>query len=182
MGAKEVPVPDELAVLLPEQNKRIIVIGEKAYELYPLWEGQLELVSKDIALYFDDIFNPDRKCPKCGKVVKNAVGKKIEECPVDKETLSDVRKSPVESIIGGGKVPEWIHMILDLPVEEVKSKLTLLQLKHVAAVFYLQNFSSEGLPKESQENFQKLLGMIGMGKAPSAGTEEKTEKTEPTPA
>ena len=93
-----------------------------------------------------------------------------------------MRKSPIESIIGGGKVPEWIHMILDLPVEEVKDNLTLLQLKHVAAVFYLQNFSSEGLPKESQENFEKLLGMIGMGKAPSAVAEEKTEKTEPTPA
>jgi len=173
--AKEIPIPEELSVLLPETNKKVVVIGDKAYEIFPLWEGQLEKISKDIANYFDSIFSDDRRCPKCGKVVKNAIAKKIEECPVDKEALEDMRKSPIEAILGGGKVPDWIEMVLGIPKEEIREKITFPQLKHLAAVFYQQNFSTDGLPQESRENFQKLLGMIGLGKATPAANQEETK-------
>src|SRR4030065_1486725 len=97
---KEVPIPDELKVLLPETNVAVVVVGSKAYEIFPLFEGQLEKVSKDVAKYFEEVFSPDRKCPTCGKVVKEAEMSKIVECPACKVSLDDVRKSQIEAILG----------------------------------------------------------------------------------
>jgi len=180
--AKEIPIPEELKVLLPEDNKGVVVVGDKAYEIYPLVEGQLERVSKDIAMYFETVFSMDAKCSKCNKVVKDAVKKEIDTCPACKESLVEIRKSPIEAILGGGKVPEWIEMICNVQKVEVQANMTLKQMKHFAGIFYSQNFSDEGLPEESKANFKKLLGMIGMGKeAPAENKEETKTKTTPTP-
>ena len=160
--AKEIPVPDELKVLLPETSKAVILVGSKAYEMFPLYEGQLEKVTGDIAKVYDAMFCPDRECPKCGKVVKYAIPKKIVECPDDKEWLEDVGKSPMEAILASGKVPEWIEMITEVPKTEVAATMTLNQIKHFAGKFWQQNFSDDGLPEESKANFTKLLEMIGM--------------------
>ena len=175
--AKEVPIPDELKILLPETNAATVVVGSKAYEIFPLFEGQLEKVSKDVAQYFELVFSPDRKCPKCAKVIKDAVTLKIDECPGCKVPLDDVRKSQIEAILGGGKIPEWVEMIAGVPKDDVGKGMTFNQMRHFAAVFWKQNFDDEGLPKESKENFKKLLGMIGLGeKAPAAKTTEKKKE------
>ena len=38
MGSTEkaVKVPDELKVLLPEENRMIVVVGSRAYEMFPM--------------------------------------------------------------------------------------------------------------------------------------------------
>lgn len=180
--AKQVDIPDELKVLLPEENKVVILIGSKGYEMTPMVEGQLERLTQDMAGLVSVIYNPDRKCPKCGKVYKGAVLEKLEECPEDKMALDDLRKGPIEAILGNDKVPGWIEVIIQVPKEEVKVGMTLPQIKHFAACFWKLNFSDDGLPKETQENFTKLLGMIGVptgSKAPekNAETQELTTST-----
>ncbi len=178
--AREIPVPDELKVLLPETDKAVIVVGSKGYELLPLYEGQLESVTADIAKVYDAMFSPDRKCPKCGKVVRYAIPKKIFDCPDDNEPLEDVAKSPMEAILSSGKVPKWIEMITGVPETEVKASITLKQIKHFAGLFWKQNFSDDEMPEESKANFQKLLKMIGM--APEKKEESPAAKpTEPSP-
>ena len=176
--AKQVPVPDELKILIPEPE--VVVVGEKAYEIFPLFEGQLEQISKDFSRYFAEVFNADRKCSKCGKVIKDAVVKGIDECPVAtcKAPLDDLRKSQIDAILGGGKIPEWIQMITDVPKEEVAKVMTFNQMRHFAAVFWKQNFDDTGLPEESRRNFRKLLGLMGLG---TAQAEEKKPETKSPP-
>ena len=174
--AKEVPVPDELKILIPEPE--VVVVGTKAYQIFPLFEGQLEQISKDFSRYFAEVFNSDRKCSKCGKVIKEAVVKQIDECPVCKLPLEDLRKSQIDAILGGGKIPEWIQMITEVPKEEVAKVMTFNQMRHFAAVFWKQNFDDTGLPEESRRNFKKLLGLMGLGN-PQA--EEKKAETPSLP-
>ena len=97
------------------------------------------------------------------KVVKNAMQRKILECPDDNEWLEDAAKSPIDAIIGTGKVPNWVEIITGVPATNAKAAMTLNQIKHFAGLFWKLNFSEEGLPKESKANFTKLLEMIGMG-------------------
>jgi hypothetical protein len=104
---------------------------------------------------------------------------KVSECPACQSPLDDVRKSQIEAILGSGKIPEWVEMITGVPKADVSEGMTFNQMKHFAAIFWKQNFDDEGLPKESKENFKKLLGMIGLGeKAPAAKIPETTEKKE----
>jgi len=177
--AKEIPVPDELKILLPETNKGIIVVGSKGYEIMPLVEGQLEKIMADIGSVFGSIFSMDRTCPKCGKVVKNAIPRKVTECPDDKEWLDDSSKSPVDAIISCGKVPDWVELITGVPKHDSAGSMTLNQIKHFAGLFWKQNFSDDGLPPESRENFTKLLKMIGMG--PPEKNQTKPESSAVSP-
>jgi len=163
--AKEVPVPDELKILLPELNKGVIVVGSKAYEIYPLYEGQLEKISSEIAEVMSRINSPDGQCPKCGKVVKSALPRRIFKCPDDGEDLVTMNESPMEAILKSSKIPEWVEMVTGVPKQEVAANMTFAQLKHFAGLFWKLNFSDDGMPKESLENFRRLLGMMG-------GTEE----------
>ncbi len=173
--AKEIPVPDELKILLPELAKETIVVGSKAYEMMPLTEGQLERVSNDIAAIIEKINSPHGKCPKCGKIVRNALPAKIFECPDDKASLETMNESPMEAILNSSKISQWIELITGIPSEEVKANMTFNQIKHFAGLFWKLNFSEDGLPKESKENFSNLLGMIGMG-APQQAKKEESPK------
>lgn len=154
-------IPDELRVLLPETAKKIVVVGSKVYEMYPLKEKMIERISKDIVDLLGKIASKDAKCPKCERVVISAIRQGIIECPDCKVILKSTALNPIDAILGSGKIPEWVTMATDIDkVETVE--MTLNQMKHFAGVFWAQNFSDEGLPKDSQENFQKLLEMIGM--------------------
>lgn len=170
---KELPtVPDELKVLIPEIHMKVVVIGKKAYEMYPMKEGVVEAMSKEVMEIFTKASTYDGKCVKCGKVVKDAAKREIYDCPACKIPLTDLKINPIEAVLSTGKVPEWVERILDIVKDEVK-EMTLPQMKHFAAILWQQNFSDEGLPVESAENFQKLLvsmGMVSLKKVPTAKT------------
>lgn len=168
--AKEIPVPDELKILLPDLNKGVIIVGPKAYEVYPLVEGQFERILNDFMAVMEKINCPDGQCPKCGKVLKGALPKKIWNCPDDGADLMTMNQSPIEAIVGSGKIPQWVEMITGVPKEEVAASLTLDQQKHFAGIFWKQNFSESGLPEVSKENFKKLLEMM-------TGVKEKKEQS-----
>lgn len=162
--AREVRIedlPDELKILMPETMKRIIVIGNKAYEMYPLEEGMVEAISKDIVDVFKKIGNPDAVCPKCQKIAYEAAKRGITECQDCKEPLKSLAMHPIDAILGSGKVRDWMSIATGVSKEDA-SKATINQMKHFAGVFYEQNFSDDGLPRVSSENFQKLLGMMGL--------------------
>jgi hypothetical protein len=171
--AKEIPVPEELKILLPELNKATIVVGAKAYEMFPLVEGQLERIISEIGAIMEKINSPDGQCSKCGKVVKNARPLKIFNCDDDGAPLLSVVASPIEALMGSSKIPEWVSMITALPPEEIKANMTLNQIKHFAGVFWKQNFTDEGLPAESLENFRGLLRKFG----PEKQMEQRKEET-----
>jgi len=166
--AKEIPVPEELKILLPELNKATIVVGGKAYEMLPLVEGQLERIIVEIGAIMEKINSPDGQCSKCGKIIKNARPLKIFTCPDDNEPLLTMVSSPIEALMGSAKIPEWVSMITTLTPEEIKTNMTLNQIKHFAGVFWKQNFTGDGLPPESLENFQNLLRKFGPEKPPEA--------------
>ncbi len=159
--AKEIPVPEELKILQSDLNKGVIVVGNKAYEIYPLYEGQFERILSDIMTVMEKVNCPDGQCQKCGKVVKGALPKKIFKCPDDESNLMTMNQSPMEAIVGSGKIPVWIEMITGIPKEEIQASITLDQQKHFAGLFWKQNFSEVGLPEESKANFKSLLEMMG---------------------
>jgi hypothetical protein len=73
-------------------------------------------------------------------------------------------------------------MITGVPADEAKKSMTFKQIKHFAGLFWMQNFSDEGMPEESLANFQKLLKMVGSeGKktSPAAEKEQTIEKPQP---
>jgi hypothetical protein len=173
--SKEIPVPDELKILLPDLSKGVILVGSKAYEIFPLNEGQLERITSEIAEVMEKIACPDGKCPKCEKIIKGALPRKIFKCPDDGEDLLTMNQSPVEAIITSSKVPKWVEMITGIPEEEVKANITLVQIKHFAALFWKQNFSDDGMPEESKENFAKLLKIMGPMEKKEASSAETRE-------
>ena len=165
--AKEIPIPKELEILNRELHPETVVIGSKAYEILAMPEGDLEKIIGDIVSVMDKINSPNGKCPKCGKIVENALGRGIFKCPDDEENLLTMNESPVEAIIGSSKLPKWVEVITGIPEHESKANMTYNQLRHFAGVFWKQNFSDEGLPEASLENFQKLLGMLGLRRIPT---------------
>ena len=179
---REIDVPKELEVLLPELNKGVVVIGARAYEVLPVVEGQLELIIGEIAEVLEMLDCPDGKCPKCEKVVKNARPRKIFTCPDDGEALFTMNVSPVEGVIKSSKIPKWVEMITGVPADEAKKSMTFKQIKHFAGLFWMQNFSDEGMPEESLANFKKLLKMVGPEEkktSPAAEKEQTIEKPQP---
>jgi hypothetical protein len=178
--AKEIPVPDELKILLPELNKGTIVVGDKAYEMLPLYEGQLEKIISEIVTLMEKVNCPDGRCPKCGKVVTGALPRKVFKCPDDNEDLLTMNEPAMKAIIESSRVPEWVEMITGVPKAEVKASMTLNQIKHFAGLFWKLNFGDAGMPEESQANFEKLLGMMGAEKRKEAET-SPAEKREEKP-
>ena len=177
--AKEIPIPDELKILNRDLSGKPIVVGSKGYEIFPMVEGDLERIVDDMVSVMERINSPHGKCRKCGKVVENALPMAVFECPDDKEKLVTMNESPVKAILKSSKIPAWVEIICGIPEHEVKANMTYPQMEHFAGVFWQQNFSDEGLPKESLENFQKLLGMMGMRpqEKKMAPNPEKMEET-----
>jgi hypothetical protein len=180
--AKEIDVPEELKILLPDLNKGVILVGSKAYEILPLNEGQLERIISDVTDVFEKINCPDGQCATCGKVVKLAGPRRIYKCPDDGDDLVTMNQSPVEAILKSSKVPQWVELITGVPEEEAKAHMTLNQMKHFAGVFWRQNFSDEGLPEVSRANFKKLLEMMNKGESTTPSPAEKTKSESPPPA
>jgi phage FluMu protein Com len=155
-------LPNELKVLLPETSMKVVVIGNKAYEMHPLKEKAVEKISQDIVDLLQSVGNRDARCEKCGKIWANAVSKGVLDCPECKEPLKSLAIHPIKAILSTGKIAEFVEAAIGVPKEEAR-EMTANQVRHFAGIFWEQNFSDAGLPKESRENFQKLLEMMGMG-------------------
>ncbi len=179
---KEVAIPEELQILNADLAKQVIVVGSKGYEMYPLPEGRLELIITDVTAVMQKINPPDGRCAKCERVIKDALTRKIFKCPDDGEDLLTMNQNPVDVIIKSSKIPEWVEMVTGIPRDEAGKEITLPQMKHFAGIFWKQNLSDEGLPKESLENFKNLLKMMErQKKAEPTSAETETASAKPSP-
>lgn len=172
---KRVEVPDDLKVLLPEENKEVIVVGPNGYELTPMPEGIVEKVSKEISDIMVSIYNNNAKCPKCKKEFPDQLGV-IEECPDCKVRLQDCRTSPVEAILSSGKIPRLVELIIEIPANIVQREMTIPQMKHFAGVFWKQNLSDDSVPEESRKNLEGLRKMFLRESEPAARISKEPEK------
>lgn len=157
-------IPEELEVLNPEWQAKPILIGRKVYTLYPLTEGQAEKLSKTIRDIIYCIYTMDVQCPRCGKVYKEASGKLFvcSKKGCEEEPLNDLQVDATSAILDQGRIKKIIAELFDIPEVEVK-RATIPQLKYIAGLLYLQNFSDESAPENSEKNFQGLLNWMGIG-------------------
>lgn len=176
-----VEIPKELEILNPEWQKKPILIGRKAYILYPLTEGQAEKLSKVLSDVLYEVYTMDCKCPKCGRVYKNALGD-MEICPGKKcgeERLEELQKPAVEAILKKGRIRVLLAELLDIPEVEVR-RATIPQLRYIAGIIFIQNFDEEStLPEGAEKNFERLLEWLGLGTTPREPVLEKSTKPSP---
>ena len=177
-----VEIPKELEVLNPEWQKKPILIGRKVYTLYPLTEGQAEKLSKVLGDVLYEIYNTDRKCPKCGRVYKDALGN-IEVCSAKKceeEPLVEMQVPAVDAILKKGRIRVLLGELLGIPESDVR-RATVPQLRYIAGLIFIQNFDEEStLPPGAEKNFERLLDWLGLGAAPREPASEKSMKPSPT--
>ena len=154
-------IPEELTILNPETQRKMVVIGKKAYWLYPLTEGVCEKFALEVGEILKPIFTLDCKCDKCGKRHTGVLGKKTEcDCGGN---LTSLQKSPMNVLLEKGRVAKLTGEILGIPSETIRKNATIAQIKHLAAVLWRQNFDDEAIvPEESSKNFQRFLEWMGL--------------------
>ena len=157
-------IPKELEVLNPEWQAKPILIGQKVHTLYPLTEGQAEKLSKTISKIIYDIYNTDVKCPKCDTVYKDMLGKQFvctnKSCTG--ESLVELQQEAITAILGSGRLKNILSELFNIPESDIK-RATIPQLKYIAGLLFIQNFSEESIPEDSEKNFQGLLSWMGIG-------------------
>jgi hypothetical protein len=126
-------VPKDLEFLLPEKVCQPIVIGDLAFDLYPLTEGEFETLSMEVSKLFDVVFIKGEMSPIDYLMQKNVLAAMLSEA------------------------------LKPLPVDEIKSKLTAKQMMYAASVLWKMNFETTDFNEESLGNFKKVLGWIGLG-------------------
>ena len=176
-----VEIPKELEVLNPEWQKKPILIGKKVHVLYPLTEGQAEKLSKVLGDVLYEIYTTDCKCPKCGRVYKDALGN-MEVCPGKKcaeEPLVDLQAPAVDAILKRGRIRVLLGELLGIPEADVR-RATVPQLRYIAGIIFIQNFDEEStLPVGAEKNFERLLDWLGLGAAPAEPASGKSTKPLP---
>lgn len=180
MVAREVEIPDELKILNPEIQKEVVVIGAKGYEMYPMTEGQAERLSMLLSKVMSEVFSTDMQCRRCGLIHEGMYGKKsvcdalCDAMVKDSSTgavcggqLATLQRSPVDALFGDDRLVKMLSELLGLKENDVREKVTVPQLKHIAGVIWKLNFDDSLLPREAQVNFQKMAGWLGLGGGPS---------------
>ena len=141
-------VPQDLEFLLPDKVCQPIVIGDLAFDLYPLTEGEFEMLSMEVSKLFDVVF------------VKG------EMSPIDYL----MQKNVLAGILAEALKP--------LSMEEIKSKLTAKQMMYAASVLWQMNFETTDFKEDTLENFKKVLGWVGLGSMmPQAPAQVEPVKT-----
>ena len=176
-----VEIPKELEILNPEWQKKPILIGIKAYMLYPLTEVQAEKLSKVLGDILYEVYTTDCQCPKCGRVYTDALGK-IEVCPQEKckgERLEELQVRAVEAVLKRGRIRSLLGELLSIPEVEVR-RATIPPLRYIAGIIFIQNFDEEStLPEGAEKNFERLLEWMGLGTMPREPVSEKSMKLSP---
>lgn len=138
-------VPAELDFLLPDKVTQPILIGDIAYDLMPLTEGEFEQLSMEITKLFDVVY------------VKG------EKSPIEYLMQGNV----LVSMLGVALKP--------LALEEIRAKLTAKQMMYIASIVWTMNFETIGFTEDVKANFQKVLGWVGFAavQSPSQKIAEK---------
>jgi len=142
-------IPENLQSLLPEKVKEAIVIGDKAYELYPLTEGMCEDLLEMVSEIFHEMFSDRGE----GKV------------------------SDFDILTRKGRVAKFLSRALDMQEDDIRNKLTTSQLMHVAGVLYKQNFTLAAVPETSRGFVVDLWNKLFKKKDQPVGVEFEMLRT-----
>jgi len=174
--ARRLPsVPSEFQYLLPERRKKTIVIGEFAYELYPLVEGEVESLWSDLSSILTEVelaLQENLKASTIGKSVEKARLKGVKgkhTPPSDSDfvaLLVGAVKAAINKLFEERRIPKILARALDEDETYIRENLTIHQAITILAVLYEQNFSLEGLPEEIRKNSLKLLEKMGVKLTP----------------
>jgi len=153
-----IDIPKELEILNPEWQARPILIGSKVHTLYPLTEGQAEKLSKTISKILYALYTTDMKCPVCGKVYKEALGEQVvcinESCK--NAVLEALQQDALPAILGSGRLRVMLSELFKIPEVDVK-RATIQQLRYIASLIFVQNFSYDTAPEGTEKNFKGLM-------------------------
>jgi hypothetical protein len=195
---QEVPFPDELRILNPEEQKAVVAIGIKAYELYPMTEGQAECLSLVLTEIFSEIYTLDMECMVCHHIHEGVYGS-LTTCTIPASgydgkvqkgrgamcggRLRSLQKPMTEALLSHDRIARILSDIIGLDITFIKEHATIPQMKHLVGVLWKQNFSDEILPAETQENFHHMVGWLGlMGGVSDNGQSQSAVSTNPSPA
>jgi len=153
---KIIELPEKLKYLIPDMAKEAVVVGDKAYELVPLTEGQAELLAREVAEIATTI---------AGELlgVINKAKTDGERKPEDVTTYLATINTGLSKLITNGNIPNIVSIALDLEIAEVKKVMTIKQLHHFAGVLWKQNFDFSDAEVSASKNFNRLLAAVGFG-------------------
>jgi len=160
MSQKLKEVPEEYRFLLPDTDKRTIVIGTEAHEILPLTEGEFEQLWVEIGEMFA------RAASAIAEALMSRDGKRksVEE-QVDVDPIAvgiTTIKETLQEMLSSGRVAKIIGIATQQDAEDIRKKMTLRQGVHIISVLYEQNFSMKGLPEDIRKNLEGFLEMFGI--------------------
>jgi len=146
--ARKVPpeaVPPDIRLLMPESQKKLVVVGADTYEMLPLTEAMVEKVTEEMTRIAAAFITEGKRQETGGQA-----------------------KSLVDILISDGCLKNIVAKVLDLPPGIVQ-EITFPQIAHIASVLYQQNFDLKSLLSEhSHENFTQVLELLGLKKTVTA--------------
>lgn len=156
MSQKLKEVPEEYRFLLPDTEKRTIVIGQEAYDILPLTEGEFEHLWVEIG----ELFGNAATAIAATLNKERTPEEKMETDPVS-VGIATVKET-LQEMLNSGRLANIIAIATQQAPEDIKTKLTLKQGIHIISVLYEQNFSMKGLPENIRKNLEGFLGMFGV--------------------
>jgi len=145
MPAKKLAeIPEELKLLNPKESTENVMVGEEGYELYPLTEGEAEVIAKCLSDMGEMIFGQ----------LKKTLGNRTE--PGSAEYVGALINVCAEALVASGKIREIVATCLDLDPEEIQKKMTVAQLLHFAGAVVKQNFDLSALPEVVRKNLKAV--------------------------
>ena len=129
-------VPDDLKILVAEENGETIVIGDKALLLMPLTVEELEGVTEELAKIADMMFDEDGNSLAMSYVIKQ--------------------------ILASGAIKDLLGKIITPLPKSTVNNVTIPQLRHILGILWKQNLSGESVGEKVRKNFDEMLAWMGL--------------------
>lgn len=156
MSQKLKEVPEEYRFLLPDSEKKTIVIGQEAHEILPLTEGEFEQLWVEIG----ELFGNAATAIAASLTRERTPEEKAETDPIA-VGITTVKET-LQEMLSSGRLAKIIAIATQQDPDDIRSKLTLKQGIHIISVLYEQNFSMKDLPEGIRKNLEGFLGMFGV--------------------
>ena len=144
-------VPDDLKILVAEENGETIVIGNQALMLMPLTVEELETVTSELAKIADMMFDEDG----------NALS----------------MSATIQKVLSSGAIKTLLGKIIEPLPKSLINNVTIPQLKQIIGVLWKQNLSNQAIGAPVRKNFNEMLEWMGMGNPLASDTQPSLSTT-----
>lgn len=151
-------IPDDLKALSPKAMAAKILVGDKAYKMYPLVEGAVEDLSVEIAQVVSEAL---------AEIAKQAAAAEKDK---DAQPLQPIAVFG-QTVLRRGLVSKIISYATGIPEDQIQAQMTVPQIVHAAGVVWDLNFNLENYPQVSQGKVHGLLELAGI-RGPKVFTQE----------